>query len=268
MIFFATGDGTIIKTLPTPVYQGSENASEIYLIAPFSPNLKVTVRFQLPNGVWTTPALMRNGMPTKDAMTAQGALASADGAIIDKETCRTYAVWSYALPSDITSYYGTVTAQFFFYAAQEGVVTASSATSFTVGRGVPAILPDEPASDIYEAILSNLSSLQEQLNNGSYAARSIYAWNDTYIYGANEITFVPNIGQYGAFVKSLEENNTQPPFDALGELNPAWALIVDFNDVYAYLRYGVQVKNATLTFSPLDPNVSVEGENLIIERSL
>lgn len=268
MIFFVSNDGTVIKSLPSPVYQGSANTNTIYLVAPFASNMTVTVRFQLPNGVWTTPALMRNGMPTKDAMTAQGALASADGAIIDKETGRTYAIWSYALPSDITSYYGTVTAQFFFYAAQAGVVTASSATSFTVGRGVPAILPDEPASDIYEAILSNLSSLQEQLNNGSYAARSIYAWNDTYIYGANEITFVPNVGQYGAFVKSLEENNTQPPFDALGELNPAWALVVDFNEIYSYVRYGVAVKDATLIFSPLDPNVRVEGDMLIIKRSL
>jgi hypothetical protein len=268
MIFFIANDGTVIKTLPSPVYQGSSNSNTIYLVAPFASNMTVTVRFQLPNGIWTTPALMRNGMPTKDAMTAQGALASADGAIIDKETGRTYAVWSYALPSDITSYYGTVTAQFFFYAAQAGVVMASSATSFTVGRGVPAILPDQPDEDIYEAILSSISALQEQLDNGSFAARSIYAWNDTYVYGANEITFVPNVGQYGAFVKSLIENNTQPPFDALGELNPSWALVVDFNDIYAYLRYGVQVKNATLTFSPLDPNVSVEGENLIIERSL
>lgn len=269
MIFFVSNDGTVIKSLPSPVYQGSANTNTIYLVAPFASNMTVTVRFQLPNGVWTTPALMRNGMPTKDAMTAQGALASADGAIIDKETGRTYAVWSYALPSDITSYYGTVTTQFFFYAAQAGVVTASSATSFTVGRGVPTVLPDgDPDGDVLEQIYANLSDLRISLAGGDYPARSIYAWNDTFVYGANEIAFYPNAGQYGAFVKSLEENNMQPPFDALGEINSAWALVVDFNDVYAYLRYGVQVKNATLTFSPLDPNVSVEGENLIIERSL
>ncbi len=266
MIFFATGDGTIIKTLPSPVYQGSANASEIYLLAPFSPNMQVTVRFHLPNGVWTTPTLMRNGFGNN--MTAQGAIASPDGAIVDKETGKKYAVWSKPIPAEVTEYYGTVTAQFFFYAASGGVITSTSAANFTVGRGVPSVLPDTPSDTVYEDILSNLSALQEQLDNGMYAARSIYAWNSSYTYGANEIVFYPNVGELGAFVKSKIANNQFAPFDALGELNPAWELIVDFNDIYAYLQYGVQVKNATLTFSPLDPNVSVEGENLIIERSL
>lgn len=267
MIFFATGDGTIIKTLPSPVYQGSENASEIYLIAPFSPNLKVTVRFRLPNGIWTTPTLMDNGIDGNQ-MTAQGALASPDGAIVDKETGKKYAVWTKPIPGEVTQYYGTVTAQFFFYAAQGGRITSTSAVNFTVGRGVPAVLPDIPSEDIYEEILSNLSALQEQLDNGAYTARSIYAWNSSYTYGANEIVFYPDIGELGAFVKSLVTDNTAPPFDALGEINPAWELVVDFNDVYTYLNYGVQVKNATLIFSPLDPNVSVEDETLIIKRSM
>lgn len=267
MIFFAANDGTIIKSLPSPVYQGSANSNTIYLVAPFASNMSVTVRFQLPNGVWTTPYLMKNGL-VPNAMTPQGAIASPDGAIVDKDTGKTYAVWTYALPSEITAYYGTVTVQFFFYAAQAGVVTASSATSFTVGRGVPPILPDTPTEDIYEEILSNLSALQEQLNNGAYAARSIYAWNDTYKYGANEIAFYPKVGTFGAFVKSLVKENTSPPFNALGEINPNWQIVIDFNEVYAYLRYGVQIVNATLTFSPLDASVSVEGENLIINRSL
>lgn len=247
MIFFAANDGTIIKSLPSPVYQGSSNANTIYLVAPFASNMSVTVRFQLPNGVWTTPYLMQNGL-SKNAMTPQGALASPDGTIVDKDTGKTYAVWTYALPSEITAYYGTVTAQFFFYAAQAGVVTASSATSFTVGRGVPPILPPEPTEDIYEEILSNLSALQEQLNNGAYNARSIYAWNDTYEYGANEIAFYADLGTLGAFVKSLVENNTAKPFNEAGELNPAWEKIVDFNELYSFLRYGVYVDGTTLVF--------------------
>ncbi len=150
MIFFAANDGTIIKSLPSPVYQGSSNANTIYLVAPFASNMSVTVRFQLPNGVWTTPYLMQNGH-SKNAMTPQGALASPDGAIVDKDTGKPYAVWTYALPSEITAYYGTVTVQFFFYAAQAGVVTASSATSFTVGRGVPTVLDGIEAPEIGRA---------------------------------------------------------------------------------------------------------------------
>lgn len=256
MIFFVANDGTIIKSFPSPIYQGSANSNTITLIAPFAVNTQVTVAFQLPNGVWTSPALM----------TPQNTIAGPNGEIINKETGQKYAGWTYDLPNSITEYYGTVTAQFFFYAAKAGVITATSSTSFPVGRGVPAILPDTPSEDIYEEILSNLSAMQEQLNNGAFAARSIYAWNSAFTYGANEITFVPDTGQYGAFVKSKIANNTYPPFNALGELNEAyWSLVADFDEVYALARYGVSVVNATLVFSPLDPNVSVSGENLIIK---
>lgn len=228
MIFFATGDGTIIKTLPSPVYQGSENASEIYLIAPFSPNLKVTVRFRLPNGIWTTPTLMDNGIDGNQ-MTAQGTLASPDGAIVDKETGKQYAVWTKPISGEVTQYYGTVTAQFFFYAAQGGVVTSTSAANFPVGRGVPAVLPDAPTEDVYEAILSNLSALQEQLDNGTYTARSIYAWNSSYTYGAGEIVYYPDQGEYGVFLKSLTAGNKTEPYTD-GVLNSEkWEEVVDFN---------------------------------------
>lgn len=193
MIFFVGNDGTIIKGMPSPVYQGAANSNTIYLIAPFATNVSVTVAFQLPNGVWTKAAVM----------TPQNALQG----IVNEATGQEYAGWAYDLPNSITQHYGTVTAQFFFYSAQAGVITASSATSFQVGRGVPTVLPDTPTQDIYEQILENISSLQQQLNNGTYAARAIYAWNSAYTYGANEITYY-KIGQWGALVRSKKADNT------------------------------------------------------------
>lgn len=258
MIFFVSNDGSVIKTLPSPVYQGAANANNIYLVAPFASNMSVTVAFRLANGVWTPPYIM----------TPHGTVAAPNGEMVDEKTKKNYAVWTFSMPSDITRYYGTVTAQFFFYASNGNAIIASSAASFTVGRGVPAILPDTPTEDVYEAILSNLSALQEQLDNGVFTARSIYAWNPTYAYGANEIVFVPKEREYGSFVKSLISDNKNPPYDALGELNPTWAVVADFDEIYTLVRYGIAVENATLKFSPLDPNVSVAGENLIIQRSL
>lgn len=256
MIFFVANDGTVIKTMPSPVYQGSANANTIYLVAPFASNMSVTVAFRLPNGVWTTPYVM----------TPQGGLTAPTGEIVNEKTGKTYAVWTLSMKSEITRYYGTATAQFFFYAAQAGCVIASASESFPIGRGVPAILPDTPSEDVYEQILSVLSNLQTELDNGAYTARSIYAWNSSYSYGANEIVFVPDVGEYGAFVKSLQSDNTTPPFNALGELNSsAWQLEVDFNEIYSIARYGVSVVNSTLIFSPQDPRVSVEGETLIIK---
>lgn len=220
MIFFVANDGTIIKGLPSPVYQGAANSNTITVIAPFASNTAATVAFQLPNGTWASPA----------AMAAQNALQG----IVNEETGQTYAGWTYDIPNEITTYYGTVTVQFFFYSAQAGVVTATSSTSFQVGRGVPAVLPETPSEDIYGQILSNFASIQTQLNNGSFTARSIYAWNPSYTYGANEITFYPEIGEYGAFVQSIQTGNTNHVPYVDGAIDSAWwKEVVNFNNITA-----------------------------------
>lgn len=227
MIFFVGNDGTIIKGLPSPVYQGAANSNTVYLIAPFAENTAVTVAFKLPNGVVTAPA----------AMAQQGALAG----VTDAATGQTYAGWTYDLPNSITSLYGTVTAQFFFYAAQAGVITATSGTSFQVGRGVPAVLPDTPEEDVYEQILSNIAALQTDVSNGYYAARAIYAWNAAMTYGANEITYYP-VGTYGALVKSVVADNTNHEPYTDGVLNSTyWAEVLNFD---AALTTAVEAKDA------------------------
>ena len=215
MIFFVGNDGTIVKSLPSPVYEGAANANTIYLIAPFAQNLAVTMSFRLPNGVvWTPP----------EPMTKQTELAG----IINEKTGKTYAGWTYAIPNEITRHYGTVTAQFFFHSAQEGVVIPTSSTSFTVGRGVPSELPTEPEADVYDKILEAIAQIQEDVDNGYYPSRGIYAWTDGYVYGANEIVYYPYKGEYGAIVKSLTDNNTTEPYTD-GILNGEWVEIRDFN---------------------------------------
>ncbi len=251
MIFFVANDGTVINSVPSPVYQGSANANNIYLIAPFAENLQATVAFKLPNGVWTN----------RYSMTPTGPIIG----VINKQTGKPYAGWQFSMPNEITQYFGTVTAQFFFYSAYAGAIVATSSTSFTVGKGVPAILPDVPSEDVYETILSNLSALQQQLNNGAFAARAIYAYNSAYTYGANEITYTDAKGQYGVLVRSKVADNTSAPFNALGELNPNWETVADFDEIYQLVRYGVTVSGATLIFSPLDQNVSVKNETLIFK---
>lgn len=254
MIFFVANDGTVINSYPSPVYQGSANANNIYLVAPFAENLVATVAFKLPNGVYTE----------RYPMTPTGEIAG----LINEATGKPYSGWQFSMPNEITQYFGTVTAQFYFYAAERGKVLASSYTSFTVGKGVPEIDPNPPSDSVYDMILSYLAGLQQQLNNGTYAARAIYAYNPAYKYGANEITYTDGNGEYGAFVRSKVANNTQPPFNALGELNTNWEIVADFDEIYQWVRYGVAVSNATLIFSPLDPNVSVQNETLIFKGEL
>ena len=220
MIFFVGNGGTVIKGLPSPVYQGSANANTVYLIAPFASNTQVTLAFKLPNG-----SIYPKEEPA--AMTAQGALEG----VKNGQTGQTYAGWTYDLPNAVTALYGVVTVQFFFHNA-EGKVTASSSVSFNVGQGVPPVLPDAPSDDVYEQILANIGAMQEQLNNGFYASRAVYAWNSTYTYGAGEITFYPDIGNYGAFVKSVVANNTGNTPYTDGAINSAfWSEVVNFNTV-------------------------------------
>ena len=230
MILFCNADGTIVKNLGTPVYQGAANSNTLYLIAPYAPNLTATVGFMLPDGTAVAP----------DVMTPQNAVAggqNADGT--------TYAGWSYTLPAQVTAKYGTVTAQFYFYAPTgentANAIVATSSTSFQIGRGVVPVLPDTPDADVYANILTTLSQLQTDINNGYYAARAIYAWNSAYTYGANEITFYPSIGNYGAFVKSIVENNTDNAPYVNGEINSQyWSEVVNFNTIAADFFADVQ----------------------------
>lgn len=215
MIFFIANDGTVIKSVPSPVYQGSANSNDVIIVAPFAANLNVSVAFKLPNGVYTGRFPM-----TK--------LNELDG-VINGRTGKPYSCWQFSMPNDITRYYGTVTAQFFFYSAHNGAITASSSVSFVVGQGVPPILPDTLSEDVYDLILANISALQSQLNNGTFAARAIYAWNSVYKYGAGELAFYPDRGEYGAFIKSLVADNVNLPY-VDGELNSEyWKEIADFN---------------------------------------
>lgn len=218
MIFFVSNDGTIIKNLPSPVYEGGADTNTIYLVAPFASNLSATVAFQLPNGVLTSPA----------AMTPQNGLKG----IVNEKTGQAYACWSYAMPNEITRWYGTVTAQFFFYG--NGFVTPTSATSFSVQRGVAAVLPETPSQSVYEEILDNLAALQSQINNGAITARSLYAWNSTYTYGAGEIVYYPNLGEFGAFVKSIKTGNVNhSPYDENGNLDTEWwSNVLDFGELH------------------------------------
>lgn len=80
-----------------------------------------------------------------------------------------------------------------------------------------------------EVIEGLINDLQQRLNKGEFAARAIYAWNSTYAYGAGELVFYPQKGEYGVFLKSLTDNNKAEPY-VNGVIDSAnWLLVSDFN---------------------------------------
>lgn len=219
MLFFVDNRGTVISGKPSPVYQGAADTNNIVLVAPYAANLQLAVAFTLPNGVNTQPYMMTRG-----------------GAVNGVEFAPTgtgMAVWTFSMPSEITAHSGTVYAQFYAYGTN-GQITPTSRISFSVAKGVEADLPDTPEQNIYNQILTALSQLTSQLNDGAYAARAIYWWIDTFTYGMNEVTFYP-VGTYGAFVRSIAENNTgnQPYGDDSALDSAHWQELVNFNKIYA-----------------------------------
>lgn len=216
MVFFVNNSGVITNSFPEQVFEGSANANSFYVVAPFANNLTATVAFTLPNGIVTQPY----------GLTATGEISGfTDG------SGNTYYGWSMELPNAVTTYYGKVIAQVAFYSANRLLCT--SATTFTVSRGVAAVLPETPTEDVYQQILQALAELQSDLGNGYFVARAVYVWNSAYTYGAGELVYYP-MGTYGVYVRSNVANNTQEPYTD-GTINSNWSLALDFNAIVGVL---------------------------------
>lgn len=215
MIYFLNASGDLVHCLPESVYQGSAEGNRLFLVSPHAASTEAWAAFRLPDGT-VTPRFR-----LEYAGVLQG-YTGADGAPV----CG----WSLELPASVTAQYGTVGVQFSFLSAGQGQ-EASAEAKFTVERGVPSQLPDSPESDAYGDILSALSALRADLINGYYPARACVALNDGHTYGANEIVYCPETGEYGALLRSKVQNNVQPPF-VDGKLNEQnWEMIVSFDTI-------------------------------------
>lgn len=208
MIYFSDASGTLTRCVPEQIYQGAAEGNRLFLVAPFAQNAEVSAAFRLPDGTSTE----------RFRLAYAGAVEGVGSGVYS---------WQCALPACVTAEYGTVTVQFF--RTVSGEEQAGFAAQFTVERGVQPQLPASPAANVYQAIIEALAAIGADLHNGFYAARSIYAWNSSYTYGANEITFYPS-GERGALVRSKAADNEAPPYDAAGVPDADnWEVLVDFD---------------------------------------
>lgn len=246
MIFFVGNEGMIINSTPSPVYQGSANANDIFLVAPFAKNLTVTVSFTLPNGVIKEPRAMAS-------------IGFIEG-VINGETQEQYAMWQFSLPNEMTRYYGTVNMQFTFYGTN-GQTLASSGTSFVVGKGVPVVPPTVPDETVYEDILKNLSQLQQEIANG-YAGFADTMQVETNTLFPNEKASVtvtpvqgtPNTAKQFKFVFNIPQGKTGESGED-GEDgedgNPVYYLAVDMEEV------GYETEHSLRLFTPQYPSPKI-----------
>lgn len=152
MIFFLKADGTLIKSAPDTVYQGSAEAGKIYVVAPLNAGMLVDVYYELPNGErWGAYLLENNGTVINNEELPDG-----------------WALWSTTLESAITQYAGTLKAQFGFYqsgTADKVPLITSQGVTITIAKGVVRDLPEAPTTDVYEQILNALSSIKQDIAN-------------------------------------------------------------------------------------------------------
>lgn len=193
MVLFFNSNGDLIKTSPQAIYQGSSDAGQVYIVAPFSQKMVVSVAFKLPDGSYTQPYICANA------------------GTVDIDGVDGLSVWYVSLDSTITQFYGNVTLQALFYVqgcyfeykgtvstvsnlptdnavigwvyyvegtksnytytgtaweemtgdayAQKKIpVLASQSVTITVNKGVAPVVDTEPSADIWQQILAALSS--------------------------------------------------------------------------------------------------------------
>lgn len=149
MNFYVDSGGAILGVDPEKIYQGSANANTIRFVGAFASNVKVTVAFKLPTGVWTTPQLMTASTQLAGVVTSNGVQ---------------FNVWEYSIPALVTETFGTVNMQFYVYGDAgngNGGLIATASSSFQVERGVPITLPDP--TDDYETLLTQILSALSQI---------------------------------------------------------------------------------------------------------
>lgn len=234
MQFFIDSQGTVVNLISSPVYQGSTNACELVLVAPFSSANQVTAYFNLPNGLTTVEQIM----------TVQPQPMLIEG--------KTYNVWRILLGGEVTEYAGKVTVQFSIYQGNPGgsmpIKATAYAGTFVVQVGVtpePSLnLEEDNGYNIYQAILQYLSQINPQfdIESISYSAPSQYKIDtDTTVTGLEPIPDTVN----------KSPTNANPPGDMKPGVNFSIANIDGStgSPLYALGIYLYEDTGFTMTFA-------------------
>lgn len=172
MIFYFNSSGTLLKTTPEPVYQGSNNANTIYFVAPIIPTAQVSAVFTLPNSEVSSPILL----------TSSGAIPNT----ATSDTTVNFAMWYMTIPNSLTAYAGNLTAQFTINVSNQTINT--QAVVIPVLQGVAPVLPLQPTTNIYNQILQELSVIQADITDINNKIPATYITNVLFNSADNTIT--------------------------------------------------------------------------------
>lgn len=158
MLFFITGEGTMVRADSTRIFQGSNNVTQIQVVSPYS-GTGMSVAFTLPNGIQTKYFPMQNN----GVYTAQNLAGS---------TAAPTTLYYYTLPlaEAITQYVGTVGVSVnvtSFYSTGETTTETNNLTSYTAQftveySGLPNV-SEEPTASEWQQIIDLLNTYYSNL---------------------------------------------------------------------------------------------------------
>ncbi len=162
MIFLSDIKGTITAVVPSPIYQGSSDADEFVLIAPFPRQSVVCVAITLPNGQIIAPRISTDpDTPFGDHAFALELLESFSDKLYNAENIG-YNAWRIKVNAPLTQYGGNLSLQFLI-ATGDGVIKTTSSLNVNIGRGTPYIMPQDPEG--WNQVLDLLSTCNTLLLN-------------------------------------------------------------------------------------------------------
>jgi hypothetical protein len=167
MLFFITGEGTMVRADSTRIFQGSNNVTQIQVVSPYS-GTGMAVAFTLPNGIQTNYFPMQNN----GVYTAQNLAGS---------TAAPTTLYYYTLPlaEAITQYVGTVGVSVnvtSFYSTGETTTATNNLTSYTAQftveySGLPNVA-SEPTASEWQQIIDLLNTYYGNLTGQVKQAQS------------------------------------------------------------------------------------------------
>lgn len=148
MVIFLNLDGSAEKITPQRIYQGSNNVTEITVIAPYPPDTRLEIGFILPDGLyWNEP---------------NGSRYAPMGFVGQNAETRASA-WNYVLPRSVTERQGEVCAA--INARTDDGNTTSYLCRFVIEESVLPKPPSEPEPGVYALLRSYLARLDGRTAN-------------------------------------------------------------------------------------------------------
>ena len=164
MIFLSNSQGTIVASSPGTLHQGSINANEIILLAPFTSTATVQASFRLPGGLLTYPRLLEVG-DTEGAQ-EEYPYTLALGEAFAGTLPDGFNLWKMTMDKALTERAGTLGISFII-TTPEWRITTDEATTEIIKGG--AYISPSVSEDGYSEITKILSATQNAQENAEKA---------------------------------------------------------------------------------------------------